>query len=126
MRTPKAKPKAASSTEAPAPHAPAVEKKPGAKQHDPKFLARVEGVLEKYEQETWARLLEEEDEFLEELFKMFDKSGKGEEPNAMEYHHMLSKWFPLANWCTSGNFRAPDTLAVINYLRERAGVKKDA
>merc|ERR1712124_143860 len=87
--------------------------------YDPRMLAKIEGALEKYEQETWSKLLREEEEFLKGLFRQFDKTGKGEELDAMQYHQMLAKWFPLASWCSSGKFRAPDTLAVIKYLKEK-------
>jgi hypothetical protein len=87
--------------------------------YDPRMLAKIETALEKYEQDTWQKLLKEEEEFLKGLFKQFDKTGKGEELDAMAYHQMLAKWFPLASWCSSGKFRAPDTLAVIKYLKEK-------
>lgn len=96
--------------------------------YDPRTLDKIEKALEKYETETWARLMKEEEEFLKSLFKQFDQTkngkgeviqGKGEELDAMMYHQMLAKWFPLASWCSSGKFRAPDTLAVIKYLKEK-------
>merc|ERR1712057_121021 len=98
----------------------------GAKAHDPKFLQKVESTLQKYEEDTWANLLDDEEQFLHDLFAKFDKTGKGEELDAMAYHQMLAKWFPLANWCSPGNFRAQDTLAVINYLRKESNAGKPA
>lgn len=95
-----------------------------AKGYDAKTLDRIKASLDKYEQETWEKLLKEEEAFLHSLFEQFDRSGKGEELDTHDYHKMLARWFPLASWCSSGKFRAPDTLAVINYLKEKEKAKK--
>mmetsp|Transcript_42997 Transcript_42997/g.93625 ORF Transcript_42997/g.93625 Transcript_42997/m.93625 type:complete len:296 (-) Transcript_42997:25-912(-) len=73
--------------------------------------------LEKYERESWTRLLKEEEDFQKQIFDLFVAEGR-EDLSVEDYHRLLSKWYPVAS-NTPGKLRAGDSLAALQALLRR-------
>lgn len=85
---------------------------------DEKTLQFIENAISRYEQDSWERFLKEEKEFKRALFDQFATAGK-DELDVTEYHRMLLKWFPLAEWCAPRGIRPADSLAALEYILRR-------
>lgn len=81
--------------------------------------SRIEASIEKYEQESFKKFLEIEEEFKEKLYKQFVADPEGMQ--VTEYHKMLLKWHKLARWAMPGDLRPGDSLAALKYVLERDG-----
>lgn len=77
----------------------------------------IETAISNYERQSWERFLKEEADFKRYLFDQF--SGGKDELDVMDYHRMLLKWFPLAEWCAPRGIRPADSLAALEYIVRR-------
>mmetsp|Transcript_49457 Transcript_49457/g.87081 ORF Transcript_49457/g.87081 Transcript_49457/m.87081 type:complete len:363 (-) Transcript_49457:101-1189(-) len=77
----------------------------------------IETAIANYEKQSWEKFLKEEKDFERSLFDQFS-AGK-DELEVTEYHRMLLKWFPLAEWCAPRGIRPADSLAALEYILRR-------
>jgi len=80
--------------------------------------SRIDSALTKYEQEMWQKFLKQEEDLQRHLFNQFATPGS-DELQAMEFHRMLQRWYPLAHSWAPGSLRAGDSLATLEYLLRR-------
>lgn len=113
---------AGSSSQPPPPKAPLAD--PG-KQHDKNLLAKIDRTLDRYEQETWERLLKEEENCLKQMFSQFSEGENGDELDAKGFHKMTSQWYPISQWCAAGSLRPADSLATMRHINSRGEAQTD-
>lgn len=80
--------------------------------------SRIDAALDKYEKEMWQKFLKQEEDLQRQLFNQFATTGS-DELQAMEFHRMLQRWYPLAHSWAPGDLRAGDSLATLEYLLRR-------
>jgi len=90
---------------------------------DDKTRAKVEASIDKYEEQTWNKLLAEQEAFRKKLFNQFATTTPGV-MDSTEYHKMLIKLHKLARSAMPGELKAADTLATLKYVVDEGNKSK--
>jgi len=91
---------------------------------DEKTKTRINQCLDKYEEQTWSKMLAEQEAFRKKLFNQFATATPGV-MDSTEYHKMLIKLHKLARSAMPGELKAADTLATLKYIVEEGNKSKE-